>query len=146
MRILFFIIPFLLFPPLACAQTDVLHLTMAQEKRAVSIGEQLRCLVCQNENIDDSSSSLAIQLRQMIRQQVIAGLSNAQIKHYMVARYGVFILLKPPVNSTTLLLYASPFLAFLIGGGIFYLNFRSTKKPILPLTTSEQTRLDELLK
>lgn len=146
MRVLFFIIPFLLFPPLACAQTDVLHLTMAQEKRAVSIGEQLRCLVCQNENIDDSSSSLAIQLRQMIRQQVIAGLSNAQIKHYMVARYGVFILLKPPVNSTTLLLYASPFLAFLIGGGIFYLNFRSTKKPILPLTTSEQTRLDELLK
>lgn len=122
------------------------HLTPMQEQRAQVLGEQLRCLVCQNENIQDSSAALAGQLRQIIRQKIAEGASNQQIRTYMVQRYGIFILLKPPVSPLTWLLYASPFLALLAGGGLFFIHRRRPAKMISPLTKSEQARLDELLK
>lgn len=136
----------MLFPALARAQTDLVSLNPVQEKRAVALGEQLRCLVCQNESIEDSTAALAGQLRQIIRQQIASGASNQQIKHYMVQRYGIFILLKPPVSPLTALLYASPFLALLVGCGFFYRSRRQSPKPPAPLTKAEQARLDELLK
>lgn len=146
MRFLLFIIPFMLIPRLAGAEIYEPQLTITQENRADFIDQQLRCLVCQNESIADSSAPLALQLRQIIRQQISSGASNAQIKQYMVKRYGIFILLKPPFKSITFMLYASPFLALLIGGIAFYLSCYPAEKKLLSLTKSEQARLEELLK
>lgn len=136
----------ILFPLLAWGQTGGVSLSPTQEKRAVALGDQLRCLVCQNESVEDSTAALAAQLRQIIRQQISAGASNQQVRRYMVQRYGIFILLKPPISPLTGLLYASPFLALLVGCGVFYRNCRQCPKLLSPLTKAEQVRLDELLK
>ncbi|GAN78676.1 cytochrome c-type biogenesis protein [Acidocella aminolytica] len=140
----------LLVPGLALAQAmvqrDGVILTPAQEHRAETIGSQLRCLVCQNESIEESSAGLAKQLRTIIRQQVVQGVPDKQIMQYMVHRYGIFVLLKPPVSPLTWLLYASPFLALIIGFLVYWLGRRNRAKPVAPLTEAEQARLDELLK
>ena len=96
-----------LLPALAWAQTvtrDGVTLSQAQETRAEAIGDQLRCLVCQNESIEGSSATLAKQLRIIIRQHVVAGDSRKSIMDYMVRRYGIFVLLKPPFMPLTWLL------------------------------------------
>jgi cytochrome c-type biogenesis protein CcmH len=148
MRKLIFLAAFL--PALAWAQQTVTRdgvtLTPAQEARAEGIGDQLRCLVCQNESIEGSSASLAKQLRIIIRQQVVAGNSSKSIKDYMVERYGIFVLLKPPFMPLTWLLYATPFLALVIGALGFWLARRVRPAPPAPLTQAEATRLNELLK
>ena len=128
------------------AWATVPELTPAQQQRADSMASQFRCLVCQNESIQDSSAPLANQLRQIIKQQIADGASDQQIKNYMVQRYGVFILLKPPMSPLTFLLYASPFLAFLGGGGLFYAMWRQRVRQLPPLGKAERARLDELLK
>ncbi|NVN41721.1 cytochrome c-type biogenesis protein, partial [Ameyamaea chiangmaiensis] len=86
-----------------------------QEARAEAIGAQLRCLVCQNESIEDSSADLARDLRHVVRRHVAAGESDRQIMDWMVARYGNFIRLRPPFTLTTLLLWGAPVLALLAG-------------------------------
>lgn len=127
----------------ACAQS----LTTAQQARADRLDTQLRCLVCQNESLAESSAPLAVQLRGLIRQQIANGASDQQVLQFMVQRYGIFILLKPPVSPLTWLLYASPILALLLGFGAFWLSRRQHEPCALaPLTTDETTRLDELLK
>jgi len=137
-----------LLPGIALAQMvtrDGITLTAPQEQRAEAIGQQLRCLVCQNESIEDSSAGLAKQLRVIIRQQVVAGTSSKDILRYMVQRYGIFVLLKPPLSRLTLLLYASPFLALLIG---FLAAWAARKNRVVaspPLNDAETTRLNELL-
>lgn len=146
MRILLFLLVFLLLPGLACAQMNEGVLTPAQTQRADHLESQLRCLVCQNESIEESLAPLAGQLRQIIRQQIVAGDSDQQIKHYMVQRYGIFILLKPPLSPLTWLLYAAPVIALLVGAGLFYLARRQGAQPPLALSKPEQDRLDELLK
>ena len=109
-----------LLPALALAQDmvtrDGVTLTQAQETRAEAIGDQLRCLVCQNESIEESNAKLAGQLRGIIRRQVVQGVPDQSIMNYMVQRYGIFVLLKPPVSPLTWLLYAMPVLALLLGG------------------------------
>ena len=146
-RILFAL---LLLPGLAWAQDmvtrDGIALSQAQETRAEAIGGQLRCLVCQNESIEESSAKLAQQLRVIIRQQVVQGVPNKQIMQYMVQRYGIFVLLKPPVSPLTWLLYASPVLALAAGFLAFWLGRRARAKPAAPLSPAEQARLDELLR
>jgi cytochrome c-type biogenesis protein CcmH len=140
----------LLLPGLALAQDmvtrDGVTLTQGQENRAEAIGDQLRCLVCQNESIEESSAGLAKQLRVIIRQQVVQGVPDKQIMHYMVQRYGIFVLLKPPVSPLTWLLYASPFIALVIGFLAFWLGRRGRAGQVAPLSQAEQARLDELLK
>lgn len=147
MRILLFLIAFL--PALAFAQTvtrDGVILTAQQEQRAEAIGDQLRCLVCQNESIEGSSATLAKQLRIIIRQHVVAGESRKSIMAYMVKRYGIFVLLKPPLSKLTLLLYASPFLAVLLGFLVAILARRHRTEPPAPLSEMDQERLERLLK
>lgn len=137
-----------LLPSLAFAQMvtrDGVTLTAAQELRAEGIGDQLRCLVCQNESIEGSSATLAKQLRVIIRSQVIAGNSDKDIMAYMVQRYGIFVLLKPPFSSLTLLLYASPFLALGIGVLAAWLARRSRVETSAPLNEADQERLKTLL-
>jgi cytochrome c-type biogenesis protein CcmH len=140
---------FVLLPLLAHAQTvtrDGVTLTQAQETRAEAIGDQLRCLVCQNESIEGSSAPLAKQLRVIIRQHVIAGDTDKNIIGFMVQRYGIFVLLKPPFMRLTYLLYASPFLALAFGFVIFWLGRHWRSPPPEPLSPADEARLDELLR
>ncbi len=116
----------------------------AQEQRAESVGRQLRCLVCQNESIEDSGADLARDLRAIVRQRVAAGDSNRQIVAWMVARYGDFVRLRPPFNAVTALLWLSPLLA--VGAGLGFALANRPRKPALPapLTEAERARLADL--
>jgi cytochrome c-type biogenesis protein CcmH len=122
----------------------------AQEARAEGIGLQLRCLVCQNESIEDSNADLARDIRTIIRQQVVAGQTDQQIIAYMVQRYGTFILLKPPLDTMTVVLWATPIVALLIGLGIaFFAVWRQRRRPApgpAPLSAAERARLENLLR
>ena len=95
---------------------EVAHPDPRVEQRLKSLGEQLRCLVCQNQTIAESNAGLALDLRNQIREQVAAGKSDDEIRAYMVARYGDFVLYNPPLKATTLLLWIGPFA--LLGVGI----------------------------
>ena len=116
----------------------------AQEARAEAIGSQLRCLVCQNESIEDSGADLARDLRAIVRQRVRAGDSDRQVIDWMVARYGNFVRLRPPLNAATLLLWGSPALALLAGAAAVLFARRNRPTPLAPLTEAERARLAEL--
>ena len=98
----------------ACASRPAL------DARLKSLFEELRCLVCQNQTLADSSAPLAEDLRREVRELAQQGKTDAEIKQYLVARYGDFVLYKPPVKPTTWLLWFGPF-AFLLGGGLVWL-------------------------
>ena len=124
----------------------------ALEARARHISKGLRCLVCQNQSIDDSDASLAKDLRVLVRERITAGDSNDQVEAYVVSRYGDFVLLKPPFNMTTLVLWLSPLLLFICGTIAIIVFFRRKKKATttstpapLPLTDAEKKRVTELL-
>lgn len=87
-----------------------------QEARAVALQKEFRCLVCQGESLDESNATLAAELRRLIRARIAAGESNDQIEHYLVARYGNFILMKPPLEQDTVLLWFGPLLLLGVGG------------------------------
>ena len=91
------------------------------EERARDLGRELRCPVCQNQSIEDSDADLARDLRLIIRQKLRAGKTNKQIVDFVVARYGEFVLLDPPVNSRTIFLWIAPVLIFLLGA--FFVMF-----------------------
>ena len=115
-----------------------------QEQRAREIGKELRCLVCQNQSIEDSDASLARDLRRIVREQVEQGASNEQVMRFVHERYGDFVLLRPPFNWSTLLLWATPALALL--GGLFAIwRARRQANPTgigpLELTEAERQRL-----
>lgn len=95
------------------------------EQRYEILTHELRCLVCQNETIADSSASLAADLRAQVRSQLLAGKTDDQIRQYMVARYGDFVLFKPPVQPNTWLLWSGPFLILLIGALVVIMVVRS---------------------
>ena len=116
-----------------------------QEARAVAIGEQLRCLVCQNESIEDSGADLARDLRRIVRQQVAAGKTNQQVIDWLVARYGNFVRLRPPFEAGTILLWFSPVLALAGGIGIVLLARRTPTALPPPLSATERKRLRQLL-
>jgi cytochrome c-type biogenesis protein CcmH len=122
----------------------------AQEARAETIGQQLRCLVCQNESIEDSNADLARDIRTIIRQQVVAGQSDRQIIAYMVQRYGNFILLKPPFDAMTALLWATPVIALLLGLSVAFFAVWQRKRRAAsgpaPLSEAERARLESLLR
>ncbi len=121
----------------------------ALEARARAISSELRCLVCQNQSIDDSSADLAHDLRVLIRERITAGDTDAQVLQFMVHRYGDFILLKPPVKPDTYLLWFGPFVVLALGaiGAALYLR-RSRHVPqqaLAPLSADERRKLDKLL-
>jgi cytochrome c-type biogenesis protein CcmH len=88
------------------------------EARARNLQRQLRCLVCQGESIDESGASLAAELRHLVRQQMAQGRSDRQIEDYLTARYGNFILMKPPLEADTYFLWAAPFLVLIGAAGV----------------------------
>ncbi|UFN48070.1 cytochrome c-type biogenesis protein CcmH [Roseomonas sp. OT10] len=116
----------------------------AQEERAREIGRELRCMVCQNQSIEDSDADLAHQLRLIVREQVAAGRSDAEVREYLHARYGDFVLLKPPLNAATLLLWATPAIALLGGVAAVWWLRRRPAAPLPPLNAAEQARLARL--
>ena len=116
----------------------------AQEARAEQIGKQLRCLVCQNESIEDSGAVLARDLRGIVRQRVAAGDTDSQITAWMVARYGDFVRLRPPFNAVTALLWLSPVLAVGLGLGMAVLGRRGRAMAAVPLSEGERARIAEL--
>lgn len=117
------------------------------ESRARAIGKELRCLVCQNESIDDSNADLAHDLRVLVRQRLAAGDSDDQAKQYIVARYGRYVLLKPPFDAETYLLWFGPLILFLgaAGTAAIYLRHRAVAGEAPPLSDYETQRLAELL-
>lgn len=113
----------------------------AQEARAEHLFSQLRCVVCQNESIDDSEADLARDLRQIVRQQVAAGRTDAQIRSYLVARYGEFILLKPKFSAGNSVLWLAPLLIVLCGGAFFAVRSRGGARLEPALTPEEESKL-----
>lgn len=93
----------------------------ALEARARHLQRQLRCLVCQGESVDDSNSDFSADVRHLVRQQMAAGKSDQQIQDFLVARYGDFILMKPPLEPDTWLLWLAPFLVLAAGGSVAWL-------------------------
>lgn len=116
----------------------------AQEARAERIGQHLRCLVCQNESIEDSGADLAKDLRGIVRQRVAAGDTDSQITAWMVARYGEFVRLSPAFNVMTAVLWLSPVLAVLLGLGFAWGGRRNPVIATEPLTDAERNRLADL--
>jgi cytochrome c-type biogenesis protein CcmH len=121
----------------------------ALETRARKIGEELRCLVCQNETIDESDAPLAGDLRVILRQRLVAGDSDRQAIDYIVARYGHYVLLKPPFEPATLLLWLGPFLVLIAGGAGLAAMARAvspTLEAASPLTAEEEALLARRLR
>jgi cytochrome c-type biogenesis protein CcmH len=117
----------------------------ALEARARTISEELRCVVCQNQSIDDSDAPLARDLRIIVREQLQQGKSDTQVRDYVVARYGNFVLLKPPVEPATWALWAGPFALLLLGGLALWLwSRRARPAEALPLSAEEAAALQRL--
>ena len=136
-----------------CAvQPDEILADPIKEARARELSKELRCMVCQNQSIDDSDAPLARDLRLLVRERMSAGDTDSQVLDFLVARYGEFVLLKPRFNPHTVLLWLLPPLA-LMGGGIalwVYSNRRRRpavldEESVLKLTPEEVARLEELL-
>jgi cytochrome c-type biogenesis protein CcmH len=146
------LLPVLIDPPAAPAATnpDEILADPVLERRARDLSKQLRCLVCQNQSIDDSDADLARDLRRVVREQLVAGKSDEEIIGYLTARYGDFVLLKPPVKPATWGLWFGPALVLLIAaaGVIVYVARRqkSETAPATPLSGEERKRIDALLR
>lgn len=114
-----------------------------QEARARTLFQEVRCLVCQNESIDDSSAELALDLRKVVREQVAAGRTDPEIRDFLVDRYGEFVLLKPAFSLANLALWLTPLLVGLIGLALLAARLRA--RPAEPaLSPDEEARLAEL--
>ena len=131
-------------PALAVSDPAEMLPNPAHENRAQEIGRKLRCLVCQNESIEDSNADLARDLRRIVRTRIAAGDDDSQAIGWVVARYGDFVLLRPPVNAVTALLWASPVVAVLGGLGFALLSRRRALAVPDPLTEAERSRLADL--
>jgi len=138
--------------PAYAVQPDEILADPIKEARARELSKELRCMVCQNQSIDDSDAPLARDLRLLVRERISAGDTDSQVLDFLVARYGEFVLLKPRFNPHTVLLWLLPPLA-LMGGGIalwVYSNRRrragvSDDESVLKLSPEEVARLEELL-
>jgi cytochrome c-type biogenesis protein CcmH len=137
--------------PAYAVQPDEIMADPIKELRARDLSRELRCMVCQNQSIDDSEAPLARDLRLLVRERIAAGDSDAQVIDFLVARYGEFVLLKPRLKSHTLLLWLLPPFALLGGGLALWMhNRRRTKAaaeedPFFKLSAEEEARLERLI-
>ena len=134
-----------LSPALALSPEEQLK-DPALEHRARVISGELRCLVCQNQSIDDSDAPLAKDLRSLVREQLLSGKSDQQVLDFIVARYGDFVLLKPRLNRETILLWGTPFAVLLIAGAALILRRRRAETvPEAPLSEAERQALRKVM-
>ena len=117
---------------------------VALEKRVMALSSELRCLVCQNQTIADSHAGLAVDLRNQVREKLAAGMSEREIIDYMVARYGDFVLYRPPVKAVTVLLWFGPPLLLALGLWVLLATMRR-RRAAPPLSADEQARARALL-
>ena len=142
---------FLVSPSFAVNPSEVLK-DPALETRARDVSQNLRCLVCQNQSIDDSDAELARDLRLLVRERIKAGDTNTQVIDYVVSRYGDFVLLKPPFKAGTIVLWVGPVLAFIGGMIALVLYFRrrhqitvASSRRLTALSEDERKRLEKLM-
>lgn len=136
--------------PLLAVEANEMLADPALEARARNLSKELRCMVCQNQSIDDSEAPLAHDLRVLVRERLKAGDSDAQVVNFLVARYGEFVLLRPPLSWHTAALWGLPPAALLIGIVAIIVTVRRRQSVPLPqaanLTAAEETRLSKLLR
>jgi cytochrome c-type biogenesis protein CcmH len=130
-------------------QPDEILKDTALEARARALSQELRCMVCQNQSIDDSDAPLAKDLRVLVRERLSAGDSDSQVIDFLVARYGEFVLLKPRFSTHTLLLWLAPF-AVLVLGAAGLVSFLRQRRPgqsnvVTPLSDDEERRLEQII-
>lgn len=138
-------------PALAVLPDEILS-DPGLETRARALSRDIRCLVCQNQSIDDSNADLARDLRILVRERLVAGDSDTEIVNYLVTRYGDFVMLRPPMKGTTYVLWFGPALIFAIAMGSITIWFRRRRTPLstgadMPekLSTEERAQLSKLL-
>jgi len=130
----------ILFCALAFAQEDP-----SLEKRVQALSHELRCLVCQNQTLADSNAPLAVDLRNQVREQLKSGKSERDVIDFLVARYGDFVLYRPPLKATTVLLWGGPFILLAFGLFLLFLRLRRKMPPPAELSDAERERAAKLL-
>ena len=128
-RVLLFLMLLTASAPAFAAPVADTFADRATETRARALQRQLRCLVCQGESIDESGSDFAADMRRLVREQIAAGRNDRQIEDFLVARYGDFILMKPPVQPDTWLLWLAPFAVLLAGGAVAWVTVKKAGRP-----------------
>lgn len=134
----------LMATPAVAVMPDEVLKDPALEARAREISKELRCLVCQNQSIDDSNADLARDLRVLVRERLVAGDSDTEVLDFVVARYGDYVLLNPPMKTGTILLWAGPGMILLLGiGGLAWRLRRKNGETVAPapLTPEEEARV-----
>ena len=134
---LFFVVLSILALPALSQDEDI-------DKRVAALAVELRCLVCQNQTLADSNAPLAVDLRNQIREQLAAGRSEQDVRDFMVARYGDFVLYRPPFKPSTLALWLGPFMLLLLAAWLFFRRVRQQAPP-QPLAPEERQRAAKLL-
>jgi cytochrome c-type biogenesis protein CcmH len=134
-----FVLLLILIPAICAAQDPIL------DKRTAALADELRCLVCQNQTLAESNAPLAVDLRNQIREQLAKGASEGEVREFMVARYGDFVLYKPPFKATTAALWLGPFV--LLALGLWVLRRVATRRRVAaaPLSEAERSRAAKLL-
>jgi cytochrome c-type biogenesis protein CcmH len=117
----------------------------ALEKRVTGLAHELRCLVCQNQTLADSNAPLAVDLRNQIREQLAQGASEREVVDFMVARYGDFVLYRPPLKASTLALWIGPFVLLLAGALLLWRRIARRRVPEPQLSDAEHARAAKLL-
>jgi cytochrome c-type biogenesis protein CcmH len=137
----------LLAAPVVAKEATSMAKDPVMEKMVNEISSELRCLVCQNQTIADSSAGLAVDLKNQVREMVAKGQSQDEIVAFMVQRYGDFVLYRPPLKATTIVLWVGPFVLMVAGIVILMINVRKRKTLVVdtPLSDEENTRLKNLL-
>ena len=148
MRALAAVLVLLLAAPAAALQPDEVLPDPVLEQRARELSKEIRCVVCQNESIDSSNADIAREVRLLVRERLVAGDSDRQVLDYLVARYGDFVLLRPPVKPGTYLLWFGPGIVLIFGLGAVFFFFRRQRTAATsagPLSAEEEARLARLL-
>ncbi|MEM9097192.1 MAG: cytochrome c-type biogenesis protein [Pseudomonadota bacterium] len=149
-RVLVLVLGLLLALPAQAVQPDEVLADPVLEARAREISKEIRCLVCRNESIDDSSAALARDLRLLVRERIMAGDTDGEVKLYLVERFGEFVLLNPPFNLGNLAIWLSGPVILLLGamGAAVYLRGQRKEPavPESPLTEEEKAEVERLLK
>jgi cytochrome c-type biogenesis protein CcmH len=118
----------------------------ALDKRVAALAHELRCLVCQNQTLADSNAPLAVDLRNQIREQLQKGASEREVTDFMVQRYGDFVLYRPPLKASTLLLWGGPFLLLAVGVVLLARRLRSGRREAAPLSEAERLHAEQLIR